>query len=79
MILIFKREEISKVVVNKPYEVRFDFLVVLLLYFNVGLLMHFLQGISCQLYNILTKFKTHGLVTRKCSSHGFVVGFATEV
>ena len=35
MILIFKREKLSKVVVNKPYEVRFDFLVVLVFYFHV--------------------------------------------
>lgn len=35
MILIFKREKLSKVAVNKPYEVKFDFIVLLLLYFHV--------------------------------------------
>ena len=55
--LIFKREEISKVVVNKPYEVRFDLPVVLVLYFKGGLLTSIffwaVRG-SCTMYRAVS-------------------------
>ena len=46
-------EKLSKVVVNKPYEVSFEFLVVLVCFFfsRRSSDIHFLLGTSFQLYN----------------------------
>lgn len=53
---IFKRVEILKVVVNKFYEVRFDFFVVFVLYFNVGFLIFIFFWVvcgSCIMYRVV--------------------------